>query len=418
MYIKVVSFLNAFKNEILLSGLFIFPLLPINYTGFLGVLVSLLLIIINFKKGKLVFKTKAVILSIAFYVLIVFSLIYSQNIFNGFNEIGKTILIVVFPISIIVFSRIRKEWFNQMLLIFVVVNVVLCVYIFGLAIEILSYKKMVFLKEANLFEKINTFIKTPYNVPFNWSSKNFEVYLFFHKAYISLSLCLSALTGFYLLLNKKKKVLETVLIIIATVIISYFVFYMRSVPNMIGYVIGILILSLSLFKGRPKRIIIALVLILGLSFFFKGKIVNASNQLITQIENDFRKDIWLCGWEVTKSNLILGLGVGDQEDIILDCYKEKFEQPSYLKIYEEKMNSHNQYISFVISAGVICLIAFLLLMYRNVSVAIRTSDLLFLAFMSLILINFLFENILDRIYGVFFFSLFNSFFIKRNTTLY
>ncbi|WP_299115591.1 O-antigen ligase [uncultured Winogradskyella sp.] len=417
MYKKVISFLHVFKNEILLSSLFIFPLLSINYIGFLGVLVSILLIIINFKKEKLVFKTKAVVLSMAFYALLLFSLIYSQNISNGFKEIGKTILIAVFPISIIVFSRIRKEWFNQMLLLFVIINIILCSYIFGLAIEILSYKKMIFLKEANIFEKINTFIKTPYNIPFNWSSRNFEVYLFFHKAYISLSLCLSALAGFYLLINKKKRVLETVLLIIATVIISYFVFYMRSAPNMMGYVIGILILSLSFFKNKPKRIIVTLTLILGLGFFFKGKIVNASSKLLTQIENDFRKDIWLCGWEVTKSNLVLGLGLGDQEDIMLDCYKEKLEQPSYLKIYEEKMNSHNQYISFVMSAGVICLIAFLLLIYRNISAAIKTSDLLFLAFMVLILINFLFENILDRIYGVFFFSFFNSFFIKRNITL-
>jgi len=401
----------------LLSLLLTFPLLPISYSGFLGVFVSVLLIALNLKnKNNIASGLKPVILSVLFYFILIISLLYSQNISLGFKEIGKTLLLGVFPISIIKFSPFNKRRIDFLLKIFIVVNVLLCFYVFFIAIEILSFKKMIFLREANLLDQIKTFISTPYNVPFNWSSRNFKIYLFFHKAYISLSLCLSGIVALYILLNRKNNIFNKTLLIMATLLIAYFMYYMQSLPNLLSFLLGSIIVSFNFFKKKIKHFLILLTLVIGIIGFYFNGVITVYEKILFQVENDLRNDIWKCGWDVSKTNLLMGIGVGDQEYNLLECY-ENNSGDIYKKAFEYKLNSHNQYLSFMISGGLLCLIAFLYLLFNNLKIAVKNNDLLFLAFLVLITVNFLFENILDRVYGVFFFAFFNSFFIKRNIVL-
>ncbi len=300
--------------------------------------------------------------------------------------------------------------------VFVIVNIALCVYVFNIAIDILSFKKMMFLIDANMFKKIEIFVLTPYNVPFNWSSRDFKIYLFFHKAYISLSLALSGLIIIYKLLHKKHEIYINLFLFISLIIISFFVFYMQSLPNIIGFVFGAIILSVSyLLKRKVIAFVVTFVTLILIGMNFET-VKKQGKKIKIKIENDFRQEIWECGWELSKKHIIFGVGIGDQQQELNNCYKNKSNK-TYDILKNNNYNTHNQYLSFTIAGGLICLLLFLGLIVNNINMSIDKKDVLFVVFISLILINFLFENVLDRIYGVYFFGLFNSFFIKRNVIM-
>ncbi|WP_346883824.1 O-antigen ligase family protein [uncultured Algibacter sp.] len=412
MYEKTIMFLNTFKNELLLSVLFVFPLLPINYIGFLGVFISLILIGLNYRNKNLSHK-REVFISILFFIFLVFTVSYSQNFPKGISAVFKLILIGVFPISIIGFSKIKSSRIDLILAFFIVVNIFLCIYVFNLAIEILSFKKMLFLNEASILEKIKVFIEIPYHIPFNWSSTEHEIVLFFHKAYMSMSLCLGAFISLYLMIFKKSVLLTKLALFSIYLLFVFFVFYMNSIPNIISLVIGTLVFIFCRIK-LWKALIILSIGVISIFFIIKSDGIKLyTEKILDRIDEDYRVDIWKCGLEIVENDKFFGIGLGDNKDELFHCYSSKSKE-IYEILYQEKYNLHNQYLNFYVSGGIFCLVLFLALIFNNLKTSFVTRDYLFLTFIILISVNFVFENMLDRVYGIYFFSFFNSFFVKRN----
>lgn len=404
-----------FKNEFLIGLLFCFPLVPLNLTGFIGVFVAFLLYVFNVKKA-VVFNIdkRLVFLSIGFVVIYMISIIYSSNYNKGLKEVLKSILLIIFPFLFLRHNILTKKNINSFLIVYVIVNVLLCVYIYNLAIDILSYKKMVFLKEASLFTRLKTFYNTPFHIPFNWSSRDFEVKLFFHKAYMSISFCLSTFIAIYFILFTKIKKAYKLILILTSLLFVYFIFYLGSIPNILCLILGVIILLI--YRINSIKIIISLLTIISVLLYIKREsVIIKYNQSINRIETDFRVNIWECSVSILKDNYFLGVGIGDKEDKLIECYTANPEK--YKRAISSKMNTHNQYLSLMLSSGIICLILFLALQFINLKFAFKYQDILFILFTILILINFTFESMLHRIYGIYFFSLFNSFFILRNQLL-
>ena len=411
---KSITFLKTFKNEIFLGLLLVFPILPIGLIGFIGILFSFLIIFYNRKEIISLKKRKRVFISIAFYLTLIVSLSYSNNYNNGLKEVLKTILLFVFPIAIILYAKIQTKHYQTLLMFYLIINILLCFYVFGLAIEILSFKKYTFLNNASLFKKIEVFLQTPYHIPFNWSSRDFKILLFFHKAYISMSLCLSALIALYFLLHKKNKKHLSLLLFLAYIFFGYFIIYMSSIPNIFALVLGTFLIIV--YKLNRKTNFIILGLIFLISVFSFSSIKSFKNSIITRIKADFRIDLWDCAIDTVKDDLFLGIGFGDYDDGIINCYKSR-DKNVYNKAVNSKMNSHNQYLSFIVSAGLVCLGLFAYLLIDNIINSLARKDILLLIFTLIIILNFCFENVLDRIYGIYFFSFFNSFFISRNLSI-
>lgn len=411
----LLSKIKLLKNEILVCILLTFPLIPINYIGFLGFAVSFFIIL----KSKFEYnkeKIKFLVFSVLYYLTLVISLTYSKNLDEGTKEVIKTLLLFLFPITIIGFLKLKKERINIFFYFFIAINIILCFYIFFLTIEILSFKKFPQLNETNILNQIKIFYKTPYNVPFNWSSRNFEVLLFFHKAYISLSLTLASLFSLYLILNNsKKKYLIKFVLFLSYFLMFYFIIYMQSIPNLVGLIFGSLILLIKFMLKSKGFFLIAILCLFVTGFFINQKhgIIEKTN---AKIENDFRKELWVCGLDIIKSDFIFGVGIGDQEDKLLSCYKQQ-NTKVYDNAYIEEMNCHNQFISFFISGGVISFLLFTFFILYCLYYSIKSKDILFFAVIALLVLNLIFENTLERIYGIFLFGFFMSFFIKRNLIL-
>lgn len=414
MYKQTKTFLNSFKNELLLSALFIFPLLPINYIGFVGVFLSTVLILIN-KIDKKAMR-KNLLLSIGYVFFLYVSLVYSENILEGWNQALKMILLFLFPIVIILFLPFKREYLNYIMITFIFVNVLLCLYIYNVAIDTLAHKKMMFLKDSTFLIRLKTFISTPYHVPFNWSSRDFKVFVFLHKAYVSLSLLLAYTLGFYYLCFKCLKNSYKLLLVFSLLFIGFFIFYMKSLPNLFLLLIVNLVLFFTSKYVTKVIVVIFMIVIISVTFFFQESIIELLKKTFELINNDFRRHLWSCAIEVGKGNVLFGSGIGDMEADLLKCYSES-NIVDFSYAIRHKLNSHNQYAAFFVSGGLVVVLLFLCLLGNNLYLAISRKDVLFFCIILILGFNFTFENVIYRIYGIYLFSIFNSFFLLRNSNL-
>ena len=122
-----------------------------------------------------------------------------------------------------------------------------------------------------------------------------------------------------------------------------------------------------------------------------------------------RYGILMCTVELIKENPISGIGIGDTQDELNACYQQ-FETPIYQEI---NLNTHNTYLDFWLTAGILGFIAILVLVVISIWYHRKTPEAF--AFILLFAIATLSENYLDRQLGVVFFALFNGLFFVSNT---
>src|SRR5690606_18655864 len=99
----------------------------------------------------------------------------------------------------------------------------------------------------------------------------------------------------------------------------------------------------------------------------------------------------------------LGYGVGDVQSQLDECYFTKFNTNLFsLKRY----NSHNQYMDFLLSAGIIGLLVFLYFITKLCSYSISNKNFIGVYLILFTCFIMLTENILHRHYGNMIFAIF------------
>lgn len=117
--------------------------------------------------------------------------------------------------------------------------------------------------------------------------------------------------------------------------------------------------------------------------------------------------IWKTSIEILQSNFFIGIGTGDMDDELSKEYG-KINKSYFSK---NPSNTHNQYLDYLIRYGVIgFLIIFIgfVFYFQN---AISTNNEIYLAFLIIVCLCCLTENILNRQFGIVFFFFFNSLFL-------
>jgi O-antigen ligase len=140
---------------------------------------------------------------------------------------------------------------------------------------------------------------------------------------------------------------------------------------------------------------------------------------VNDIENDLsetavmpdmaetRMQRWVLELEVIKQSPWIGNGNGSEKQIL----KNKYFEEKFYRSYLAELNAHNQYFSFLINSGVVGLLVYLYFLFFGFSSAIKRRDFLLLAFLILITVVSVSENILDVNKGIFFYSFFSSLFL-------
>lgn len=341
--------------------------------------------IIFYFKEK-IYKKRDFYLFIYFFVVTI-SLVYTDNLKYGLRYLEAQLPFFYLPFAYLVFNRryiidenTREKWVflfnlsNSLFLFFFT-------FYFLFQIEEISYNNI-----RTFFDTIHLFGIHPIYLSIIAVLAFFSnLYLpnrcrFFQYAFICSNLILLLLTG-----------VRSALLFFPFLLTLFFLVSKSGVFFKIK--IGLLIFSIfSIFlflnKDFSKRL---------------AEITNPRtyNQIDLYNSASVRNSVWDCALiQAKQSNPYIGEGLGDTRGLLQGCYNSKY--PELDKYY----NTHNQYLSIYISVGAIGLIAFGLFLYEIFKTVTQRNKKYFLYTFVFYLYMFIFENVLERKYGILIFLAF------------
>ncbi len=168
---------------------------------------------------------------------------------------------------------------------------------------------------------------------------------------------------------------------LASIIIN--VLYLLLIMSKTALVILFFIVVLRQFYGKDKKIRLAItgaiLVTLLITSYFKFPTVfqpNSDISKVTYTESSlplgYRIQIWDCTSKIINKNTagLFGIGFIETANKLVLCYKNEIEDVETRQNFiDKRFNTHNQYLDFYISAGLISLILFLgilfFLSYKN-----------------------------------------------------
>lgn len=379
---------------------------------------------------------KPFLIQSGFFIFMILSVIYSPDKSEGLRELQRSLPIIVIPFCFFFFlKKITNKKLQTVLLTFVASKFIFIIYIYNYFVYRISISRHFDVSDMSYLKKLMYTLKLPFR-----SVMNNAVYvvtnppkIFFHKAYLSMSLLFAiCIVAYYFFLKNKKLNIKTVLGIVLIIFFSLVLFHWFSIPNLALYFLLGFIFLMNFFSTVKHKLLVILLLIISSSIAYNIPTVNQAiktnkrvnknlEEVISFIKSPFYKEkkndrigsraaVNECNLELMENALVFGYGIGAPKALLKQCYEEKNFKLGMLY----KLNSHNYYFHIVLSSGLIALILFIGMFYNNFKVAFNQSDLLYFSFLCIIAINILTENTLFRAHGIVFFALFNSLLYKYN----
>jgi O-antigen ligase len=345
-----------------------------------------------------------------FYLLYLAGLLYSSNYQYGMFDLEIKLSLFVFPL---LFSTLDKSMFNP-----TEIRSVCKMFVTG------CFTGSVILLIHALFNKLL------YNTEnaFVYSNLSWSFHPSYFAAYLTFAIAIAA-DHLFLHHNTMNMKVKTGLIIL--VLFFFAVVFLLSSKAGIGSLFLLAFVYILLVMFRIKKIMAGIVLIIGsvLCFYAAFNLfpyavmrIGKANTTATLNESSLGGDnsstperliIWKNSWEIIRQHFITGVGTGNVKDELLKKYKEK----NLKVLYEQKLNTHNQYLETFIALGIIGLLALLAMLILPAIRAVRTMNYLYFVFLVIFSFNILVESMLEIQAGVVFFAFFNSFFFRTGNGL-
>jgi len=394
------------SRKLLYSGLLLFaffPLIPNNLKGLPVIILFLIAIYLFYKRRRHKFDYKKVFYFSSLYLLYIFSLLFTED-FNGVDKILTTRLsLFIVPLSFgliaTAIGKVSQKQVNSFLKVYVGATIIYCLLV------ILFIYQLGFFSDAIKINSVYAYI----------SNEMYSINQ--HPIYASMLISFAFIFGVNLLLVEKKTKAKY-LIFIGLVPMIYVLFFLSRKSILLALVLVVLIILLSFKSLNYKKISIGIILVFGVLVIILPTVKNRFSELLNPTSyskiqeknsSSIRFGIYNCSINKIKENLIFGYGIGDVKNELRKCYAETSSV-----LLKENYNSHNQYLSFFLSNGIVGFIVLLLFLYLNLMKAIKQQNLLYLSLLVFYSIVMLFENILERQSGVILFSLFINFFAFIN----
>lgn len=131
----------------------------------------------------------------------------------------------------------------------------------------------------------------------------------------------------------------------------------------------------------------------------KGQSINGHSILM-------RWAYWKTAINIIKKNIFIGVGTGDVQDAFNQQY-ELDETPLQL---QNRLRSHNQYLTYTVSFGLIGLLCFLFCLFNPIIKKQLYKNYNYIAFFSIFLLSMFTEDTLETQVGATFFVFFNTLF--------
>ena len=392
---------EAIHQSLLMLFCFLLPLHPR-----VAVLVIIFLGINWLLSGRVYFNFKSFlfpipILYFSFYALHLIGLMYTSNWIEGIQRVETKLPLLIFPLILFSFPIKKPKGSSSILKSYIVGCLVASVYCFTNG----------FLKYLETGE--------------NWMAyKKLGSFLGFHPTYFSMYLSFAFFIVLFFLIEKIK--IHSIKYKIGSGILAgwFFITILLLSSRMTilatTLILGISFLTWMYFQQKIWQGIGIRFLAIALLFFSIKSIPSVGRRTQYTINSAVDKDsnkinsaprinLWNAAFTAIKENLIIGTGTGDMQDELVKIYKER----NYERALQDNFNPHSQYLQTMATLGMIGGILLLLYLMAPFWFAFQQKDYLYLLFLSLVMMSFLTESILQTQRGTLFFGFFHTFLVMR-----
>ncbi|MDY8138690.1 O-antigen ligase family protein [Aquimarina sp. 2201CG5-10] len=408
---KISKFFEVFyrdeTNDIVLTvfwnSLYIaFLLLPLGInlpTPFF--IISIILGLINvFKSKKAInLNNKALLLFPLYFMVMSISLIYTDNILDGIDVLQRSLSLLLFPL---IFLFVKEDALTvRKLFNFLLVGLIISFFInLSLAVD----------QSISRVEGDVTLGSFAYGWEYFIGA---EFSKLINPSYVSLYILL--VLSYYL-----KNKLESGLRFIVVIILFLYLFLLasRAAYLTLGIMSVLLIINIS---DKSKKYTMSIIFLLSMiiflnnprvfNFYSRVKDYGKTMEYSNSTSEKSRLLTWDASLKLIKEAPLLGYGIGDANDILIQKYKEL----DYHFNYENKYNAHNQFLQTLLQTGII---GFLVLVSIFILLALRMkrSRNEFSVFL-ILFVSLLFESMLVRFNGIVFFSIIIPLLLKKRSIL-
>jgi O-antigen ligase len=352
---------------------------------------------ININKKSLI----PILILPCFYILHIIGLAYSSNLEYGFFDLEVKLSMILIPIIILIRSSIYQN--KQKLIFTSLISGVLISFFINITHAYFNY-----LTDGQILN-------------FYYCLLSPSIHPSYMAMYIGVSLI--ALIYYKTKLFNSGKVIRIAFPIISAVILLAYLFMLSSKAGIISFAIAISIYASIRISQRIKPIyaIIAGIVILIIPFIVINQIPSVSmrfkemsssikNIKNATIDSEYgslaRLAIIQSMYHMSVENLPWGVGTGDIKDEITKYYLAKGSK----LITTQYINAHNQFAQSTIALGIPGLSILLTFLTLGLIVACKNRNIIFLSFLLLLIIQMLFESMLEQQAGVIFITLLYSLF--------
>ncbi len=326
-------------------------------------------------------------------------LIWSENILDGYKQVEKRSMLVVFPLA---FFLLRKKITQSDITTMLYTFVVFCV---GISIVCYGYAAWQSWQNGS-FTVVSQTERPYYYFSYNYLTNPVDVDPIYLSLYVNL--------GIIILLFRPLK--HRWLCIFLIVHLLIFNVLIASKAGIIGLVIIFGVYFFNLIRSKLVALgiytvaLILLVWIISSSKFLKDRFIQSTTyNYELPWAGDWnstsqRLAIWNCAVETISKVFPLGYGTSNGQLALNEMYRSK----NYVRGYEDLHDTHNEYLETLLETGVFGLAALLLIFIWPTVQSIRHKDSLFLCFLFLLFFYFFVETVLTRRVGLLFFSFFYS----------
>lgn len=424
--IKNSKLLYSFSTLLLFS----FPILPFAVRSIaMGVWVfaAILYLILNRKEIKFEKKKipQLIIITLPF-LLLAFSLLYTENQKRGGDLIVRILPLILCPVLFYLCRNLLTERLLKIgKTIFVLATFSIVAYSFIQTFNHFDYLNRPF---SDIEYQYNGL--TPETITKEKEAeikyRRFKVFIEetsgTHSTYLGIYILFSLFLIGEFLFDKKQKIGLKILATILGISMFAWLAYISVRAPLLAFLASALFV-LILKVRKPKFILGTMVSALLIGFLLYQIVPNLQLRVNEVIENklsipesgndpllfnstNVRLGSLYCSTEVFKSNWLLGVGAGDVQDKLDQCYDEKIGAIIYTW---DTYNNHNQYLFFATATGIIGLLSFIGMMIYLIVLSVKRNHGTAIFFLSSSAILFLTENVLVRSDGIMYFAVIGYF---------
>ena len=353
-------------------------------------------------KFKTLYSNKGALLFLGLYALYAMGMLYTQNTVNGLFDLVLKLSMVVFPLIMLSgTAMIDRVKLNRVLLSFVIGCLAICLFL-----AIRAFHAYSLTKDLTKF----TYVDLSYIM---------------HPGYLAMYLTFALIIVFLTIFEKTTSWMYLAVRIIVMLFFALFIMLLSSKAGILSLLFAaVFMLVFLIYKKKYLMVILAIIvaivmvfMVLKYSKFTIVRIKAAYNVLVnykgisTQTDDSTsdRIVIWRVSEKVIKANPLFGVGTGDVKDALMQVYKTD----SVDFAVKKSLNAHNQYIQTTVAIGLIGGSVLLMSLLLPLYWALKRRNWIYVFFLMLILLNFLFESMLERQAGVIFYAFFNALLYNR-----